>query len=194
MKQNKPSLPEDPVRPHSFDGIEEYDKSLPNWWLVTFYAAIVFAALYWAYYAQSGLGQSDLARIDAEMTRIQAAKLSAANGAQDDETLWAMSRNTQFVSAGEKVFSSTCASCHGEKLAGGIGPSLVDQTWIHGGRATEIFHTVTEGVAAKGMPNWGPVLGSRKISEVVAFILSKHEPSEPGMALVKTMAAPAAQP
>jgi len=31
----------------------------------------------------------------------------------------------------------------------------------------------------RGMPPWGPVLGTRKISEVVAYVLSHHEPGEP---------------
>jgi cytochrome c oxidase cbb3-type subunit 3 len=29
------------------------------------------------------------------------------------------------------------------------------------------------------MPTWGPVLGAKKISEAVAYILSKHTEGEP---------------
>jgi len=29
------------------------------------------------------------------------------------------------------------------------------------------------------MPPWGPVLGTKRISEVVAYVLSHHEPGEP---------------
>ena len=60
-----------------------------------------------------------------------------------------------------------------------IGPDLTDTAWIHGGRPTEIYATVTNGVLIKGMPTWGPVLGAKKISETVAYILSKHTEGEP---------------
>lgn len=177
-KANPP--PEDPVRPHTYDGIQEYDKRLPNWWLLTFYGAIVFAIGYWFYYSHTGLVPPPGAQIEAEMARIQTAKL-ASSATLDDETLWKMSRTPSFVEAGSATFKSTCASCHGEQLGGGVGPSLVDQTWIHGGKPTDILNTVTNGVAAKGMPTWGPMLGAKRISEVVSFILSKHDPAEPGM-------------
>lgn len=181
MTQNSNLPPEDPVRPHSYDGIQEYDKRLPNWWLTTFYGAIVFAVGYWFYFAQSGVPRSDAQRVDAAMSAIQASKLTSTVGTLDDDGFWAMSQNSVLVSAGEKTFLTTCASCHNEKLTGGIGPNLVDHTWLHGGRPTEIYATVTNGVVAKGMPPWAPILGAKKVSEVVAFILSKHNRTEPEM-------------
>ncbi|PTY07320.1 cytochrome C oxidase subunit III [Opitutaceae bacterium EW11] len=190
---NPNSLNEEPVRPHSYDGIREFDKRLPNWWLLTFYGTIVFAIGYWFYYAHTSLAPSPNAAIEAKMAQIQSTKL-ASSPVLDDDVLWKMSRTASMVEAGAATFKSTCVSCHGEKLTGGVGPNLVDQTWIHGGRPTQILATVTNGVAAKGMPTWGPVLGGKRISEVVSFILSKHDPAEPGMGAQTASTNPYNQP
>ena len=175
MNPNKPASEpgEDPIRAHVFDGIAEYDRRLPNWWLVTLYAGIIFAIVYWMV-TQHFSRATDETRLAAEMQRIEAEKIAASANAPDDATLWTMSRNPVFVDAGRATFQSTCASCHNAALTGGIGPNLVDEVWIHGGAPSDVLKTVNEGVAAKGMPTWGPVLGGKKVSEVVAFILSKH--------------------
>ena len=163
---------EDPIRPHVFDGIAEYDKRLPNWWLFTLYATIAFAIVYWMA-TQHFRPEDDGKRVAAKVQELRAAKLVAA-GNYDDTTLWAMSRSDSVVAAGETAYKTTCVSCHGDKLQGGIGFNLADATWVHGGRPTEIMKVVNEGVLVKGMPAWGPVLGPKKTAEVVAFILSKH--------------------
>jgi len=170
--------PDDQLRPHEFDGIQEYDRRLPNWWLATFYGAIIFWAGYWFYYERAHLGPTNQARVEQQIAVIEAARLAAAPSV-DDASLWKMSRNPVFVEAGRATFTTTCVSCHTEKLTGAIGPNLVDHLWIHGGRPTEIYNTVTNGVLAKGMPSWGPVLGPKKITEAVAYVLSYHQEGEP---------------
>lgn len=169
---------DEPVREHTFDGIQEYDKRLPNWWLATFYGAIVFWVGFWFYYERAQLGPTNAQRVEQQLAAIEAARLAAAPSV-DDASLWKMSRNAVFVDAGRTTFNTTCASCHMEKLTGGIGPNLVDQLWIHGGRPTEIHATITNGVLVKGMPAWGPVLGAKKVAEVAAYILSLHQENEP---------------
>ena len=173
-----PSPDQEPLRPHTFDGIQEYDKRLPNWWLMTLYGAIIFWVGYWFYYERAHLGHTNVEAVEQQLAIIEAARLAAAPSL-DDASLWKMSRNPIFVEAGRATFNTTCASCHTEKLTGAIGPNLVDHLWIHGGRPMEIYGTVTQGVLAKGMPPWGPVLGSKKISEAVAYILSYHKEGEP---------------
>lgn len=179
--------PEEALRPHTYDGIQEYDKRLPNWWLYTLYIAIVFWIGYWAYYEWFRAGPTGSQRVELALARIEAEKLSS-NATLDDPTLWQMSRTPAFVDAGRATFNSNCVACHLASLRGkgenptAIGPDLTDQVWIHGGRPTEILATVTNGVAVKGMPTWGPVLGQNKISQVVAYVLSKHKEGEPVVA------------
>ncbi|KXU37664.1 cytochrome C oxidase subunit III [Cephaloticoccus capnophilus] len=166
------------IREHTFDGIEEYDKRLPNWWLATFYGAIAFWIGYWFYVEQAQIALSPEAAIELELSRIEAAKLAANSANLDDATLWQMSRNAVFVNAGRETFNSVCASCHLQSLKGvdegGIGHNLVDDEWAHGGNPTDILAVINNGVLAKGMPAWGPVIGAKKTSEVIAYILSHH--------------------
>ncbi len=185
MTPEKPTLPpEDPIRPHEFDGIQEYDKRLPNWWLYTLYITIAFWVGYWGYFEWFHAGPTGEKGVQVALARIEADKL-ASNTAVDDATLWQMSRSATFVEAGKATFLSNCAACHLQSMRGksenptAIGPDLTDQIWVHGGRPVEILATINNGVIAKGMPTWGPVLGPRKISEVVAYVLSAHREGEP---------------
>jgi cytochrome c oxidase cbb3-type subunit III len=176
--------PEDPVRPHTYDGIQEYDKRLPNWWLMTLYVSIVFWLGYWSYYEWVHVGPTGPQRVETALAQIEAVKLANAP-AVDDASLWRMSRNPVFVQAGRETVNTNCVACHLASLRGkgespaAIGPDLTDTKWLHGGRPVEIYETITKGVLVKGMPTWGPVLGPKKISEAVAYILSKHQEGEP---------------
>lgn len=162
-----------PIRHHVYDGIAEYDRRLPNWWLLTFYGTIAFAIVYWIV-TQQATHRSDAAALQQDLARIEAIKLADAGAPRDNASLWKMSRNAVFVDAGRKTFMCTCASCHGPTLTGGVGPNLTDAVWLHGGSPLEVLHTVEVGVPAKGMIAWGPMLGSKKINELTAFILSHH--------------------
>ncbi len=183
---------EDPLRPHSYDGIQEYDKSLPNWWLYTLYITIVFWVGYWAYYEWFRVGRSEAEIVTTAMSQIEAARLATTQ--LDDASLWQMSRNATFVAAGKVIYDSNCAACHFASLRGkaenpaAIGPDLTDTMWTHGGKPTQVYELINKGVLAKGMPTWGPVLGARKMGEVTAYIMSKHQEGE------SIVIAPAATP
>jgi len=189
--QKLPSTDEDALRPHNYDGIQEYDKRLPNWWLMTLYGTIVFSVGYWACYEWWHALPDPTAVVQTDLARIEAAKLSSVK-TLDDASLWQMSRNPTFVEAGRATFAANCVSCHLASLRGkaenptAIGASLIGTKWITGGRPVDLIATVTKGTA-RGMPAWGPVLGSRRVTEVVAYVLSYHQEGEP----VEIVASPA---
>lgn len=172
MKDSGPR-DDDALRHHTYDGIREFDKRLPNWWLFTLYGAIVFSAAYWAYYHWSAHMVPGYVRVERQIEEIQKAALTGG-AAPTDIQLWNLSRDPSVVEEGHKIYTANCVACHGQNLEGGIGQNLVDATWIHGGKPTDIYNTVTKGVIDKGMPVWGPVLGGSRIADVVAFVISKN--------------------
>lgn len=180
-QDNERPLEDEPLRHHSYDGIQEYDRRLPNWWLMTFYGSIIFAVGYYACYEWWKALPDQAAIVKQEMARIEAIKLASVSSLSN-ENLWDMSKNDSFVTAGKNTFLANCASCHKPDLTGNIGPNLIDAAWVHGGKPLDLYNTITTGVAAKGMPTWGPVLGTKKITEVTAFVLSHHKPNAEGAA------------
>jgi len=187
---NQPSSPSagEPgpkLRPHTYDGIQEFDQRLPNWWLYTLYGAIAFSIVFWFAHMIAQIMPTDGERVEAELAAIAAAKMAASIDVTNDDLIWGMSRNAVFTDAGKATFNSLCAACHLPSLRGkgenpgAVGPNLIDTAWIHGGTPKEVYRTVSTGVLAKGMPAWEPVLGQKKTAEVVAYVLSHHQKGEP---------------
>jgi cytochrome c oxidase cbb3-type subunit III len=150
------------------DGIEEYDNPLPNWWLGLFYITIIWAVIYAVEYhfvshrSEAGAYQAEMA--EAKVKWPAPAEAAAGTVVLSDEN----------VKAGEAIFAANCVACHGKDMKGGIGPNLLDSTWIHGGKPAEILHTITVGVPEKGMLTWGPILGPEKVAQVAAYVVKQN--------------------
>jgi cytochrome c oxidase cbb3-type subunit III len=166
---------------HVYDDIVEHDNKLPLWWQLTLYGAIVFALTYWfgrrldAIESPTEAYQSDLA-----VQHAAEAERARARGTVDDAMLSAIAKDPATLAHGREVFVSTCAACHKADAGGNIGPNLTDAYWIHGNKPTDIYKTVSEGVPAKGMPTWTPVLGEERVEAVVAYVISIEGTNVPG--------------
>lgn len=157
---------------HAYDGIEEYDNPLPGWWVWIFWATIIFSVGYWAYY-QMGPGPSVVAVYEAEMREAAARQpVAPAAGTVSDQTLRALEKNAAAIAQGKAIFAGKCVPCHGDRGQGIVGPNLTDDYWIHGGRPSEIYRTITEGVPEKGMVPWKTQLSAEEIAAVSAYVLS----------------------
>ncbi len=167
---------------HTYDDIQEYDNHLPNWWLYTLYGAVVFALGYWFHYHVLHSGPSSTEAFEQSMAadRRAAAERARRAGAMTDDGLRALSQDSTTVNAGRVVFMQNCVACHLPSGGGSIGPNLTDNAWINGGRATQIFRTVSEGIAARGMPAWGAQLGEEKTQQVTAFVLTLRNTNAAG--------------
>jgi cytochrome c oxidase cbb3-type subunit 3 len=189
---------------HEWDGIKEYNKPLPRWWLWTFYATIVWGVLYSiAYPAWPGikeatpglLGFSTRAQVAEEIARFedanaginaQLASVELTEIAQDADL------NQYAQNAGAAVFRTWCAQCHGSGAAGAKGyPNLLDDDWLWGGDIEAIHATITHGIRNEEdpdarwseMPAFGDMLAEEEISQVVNYVMSlSGEPQDASMA------------
>jgi cytochrome c oxidase cbb3-type subunit 3 len=149
------------------DGIEEYDNPLPDWWLGMFFISIIWGVGYAAdfhlvsHHSQAGWYDQEVADAKVRWPDLQKAA--------------AMDTSPATLEEGKVAFEKNCASCHTAAMTGGIGPNLIDDVWINGGEFEALVKTITEGVGAKGMPAWGPVLGPKTVAAAASYVLSKNE-------------------
>lgn len=144
---------------HAWDGIKELNTPLPRWWIMTFYATIIWAVGYWVVYPAwplisgytSGVFRySTRADVDVELAnleKIRGAKMVLLGAApladiEKDPALLALAR-----ARGKVVFGDNCAPCHGSGGAGAKGyPNLNDDEWLWGGKLDQIMQTIEFGV------------------------------------------------
>ena len=180
--ENLSRLPLKDLEAHPiYDGIEELDNCLPRWWITGFYLTILFALGYFIYYS---IGEGPSLRKEYEQAKndyeiAQSTQKVEIKAASEDE-LRAYLRDPVRILAGHAIFQSKCLACHGAKGQGGIGPNLTDDSWIHGGKMTDILKTVTTGVLDKGMPPWSAILKKDEIASVVTFVKSLRGTKPPG--------------
>lgn len=144
---------------HQWDGIKELNTPLPRWWIITFYATILWSVGYWVVYPAWPLVQSyttglfqyssraDVAVELANLENIRGGKMVALNATplteiEKDPALLALAR-----ARGKAVFGDNCAPCHGSGGAGAKGfPNLNDDEWLWGGSLEQIAKTIAFGV------------------------------------------------
>ncbi|QJE95390.1 cbb3-type cytochrome c oxidase N-terminal domain-containing protein [Luteolibacter luteus] len=183
------------LREHEYDGIQEFDQKLPNWWLFTFYGGIVWFVTYWVLYYHAGWSATDEQKIITQVAALQErkdAELAATLASLDDKTLiehWAS--DPAVVAAGEATYAVSCSACHAADLsammdAGGTkialpGRPLTDGHWEYGSKPMEIFKLINEGTPAEAtgyngakMQAWGQILTPKQVAEVTAFLISKN--------------------
>lgn len=159
------------IKEHEFDGIQEFDNKLPNWWLWIMYGSIVFAVVYWVVIhtletrplSQEKFAIEQLAFQEAELARM-------AEGGITDEVILAMAALPDKLDEGKAIFKQNCVACHLEQGQGIVGPNLTDGVWVHGCGPKEIFDFVMAGNTEKGMPAWNNTLGPNRVQAVVAYV------------------------
>lgn len=183
------------LREHEYDGIQEYDQKLPNWWLFTFYAAILWFIGHWFVYYNTNTIKSDRQLVTESMLEVQAlkeAELEKTLASLSDSVLvheWAS--KPEIVAAGEATYQQICSACHAADLSATMmagntavplpGLPLNDGEWKFGGRPMDIFKMINEGSppdsdgnnGVKMQPKGGASLTSKQVAEVAAYLISQ---------------------
>ena len=179
---------------HEWDGIKELNKPLPRWWLLTFYACIVWGIGYMiAYpswptltgYTTGMLGYSQRSAVAADVKRGVDGQASFrkeldATALKDIKSKPELQRFA--MTAGAVSFQTNCAACHGRGAQGFSGyPNLNDDDWIWGGKIDDVYTTIMYGIRnehkksrTNQMPRYGVenILTDAQISDVADYVLS----------------------
>ncbi|MEZ0391772.1 MAG: cbb3-type cytochrome c oxidase N-terminal domain-containing protein [Pseudobdellovibrionaceae bacterium] len=161
---------------HSYDGIQEYDNPLPNWWLMTFFGTIIFSFIYFIHY-QFGGGQNQIQELEVSMKELP----KAAEKIWSEQELQAQSEGHERLEEGKRVFAAKCAACHAAEGQGMIGPNLTDKFWLHGkGHRADLIKVISKGVTEKGMPAWEGLVNEKEMLGLVGYVYSlrKTKPAQ----------------
>lgn len=186
---------------HEWDGVKELNTPLPTWWVYTFYATIVFAAVYCVLYPSwpwlgghtpGVLGYSSRVELTQELDaqakaravfvdRIRATPLADI---RKDPELFNFA-----MAGGRSAFQTNCMQCHGAGGAGSPGfPNLVDDDWIWGGSLDQIYTTIRHGIRNADdksrqslMPRYGVdgLLTGAQVAAVTDYVLSLSGKAKP---------------
>jgi len=186
----------DKLLEHDADGIQEFDNSLPKWWLYGFYVTIALSVIYMFYYHvyggsdwnflwfnQRGMASEYNAEIEQAKTQYKSVTFDASSAKPLDDK--------HALEVGKTVFESTanaCFTCHRNDLGGQVGPNLTDEFWIHGGSFKDIVTSITTGFPEKGMLPYGTgaKLSNEDLLEVASYIWSKRGSNPPDPKAVDT--------
>lgn len=178
---------------HEWDGIEELDTPMPRWWLIIFYATVIWGLAFTVFYpawplidsATSGiLDWSSREQLAEEMRAVEAERAPIRDALAriqierlpDDSALM-----QQAVQGGRSAFQVYCVQCHGSGAAGGPGyPNLNDDDWLWGGDLRAIEYTLIHGIRNPDhaetrqsmMPAFGAdgILNGDQIGDVTAYV------------------------
>ena len=155
----------------------------PHLFNYLFYGAAILAICYLLNYKVFHFGQSQYERSKTEIGQAGVAKklyLSEGTNKVDENTV-KLTNDPVVIASGQTIFKTNCVACHGDHAQGIVGPNLTDDYWLHGGKITDVYKTIKNGVLTKGMPTWEKVLSAKQISDVANYVKSLHgtDPANP---------------
>lgn len=178
MGTNKAETEEGVPTGHVWDeNLEELNNPLPRWWLYMFYITMFFSIGYLILYPGMGsfkgiLGWSEIGEYEAEVAEADA-EFGPLFAQFEETSIPELASNEAAINAGERLFVSYCAVCHGSDARGAAGfPNLRDSDWLYGGSPEQIELSIMNGRSGT-MPAWeGPLGGAEGVEKVANYVMS----------------------
>lgn len=96
---------------------------------------------------------------------------------EESAEMRAIMDDPEIIAAGRQLYlAMNCVGCHSHG-GGGMGPALIDRTWIYGGEIENIAASIREGRPA-GMPAFRGFLPEEQIWQIAAYVRSMPEAAE----------------
>jgi len=164
---------------HDYDGIRELDNRLPPWWLYGFYVSIIFAAVYlWRFHVSHTAPSSQQEyEQSVQVAELKIQEYLKKKGDAVNENTVTVLTSADDISAGKKIFITSCSACHKEAGGGDVGPNLTDDYWLHGGDVKSIFKVVKYGINA--MPQWQNAYSNKQLAQISSYIKSLRGTNPP---------------
>jgi cytochrome c oxidase cbb3-type subunit III len=177
------------LREHSFDGIQEYDQRLPNWWLTILWLSIGFFFVYYLIYYSLKLLPTSTESMDLRVEQIQKIRYATLQETlaklNDDKLVNEWSIDSAIIAKGKDHYAKNCSSCHAQDLAaygGAAARPLNDGIWEYGNKPMDVFNMILKGTPAESkgykgvlrMQPWEKDLGAEKIAEITAYLISEN--------------------
>jgi len=178
MGTNKADTEEGVPTGHVWDeDLQELNNPLPRWWLYMFYFTLFFGIGYLILYPGMGsfkgvLGWTKVGEYEAELAEAEAE--FGPLFAQFEKTPVAeLAGDSAAMNAGERLFVTYCAVCHGSDARGAPGfPNLRDNDWLYGGAPEQIEASILHGRMGT-MPAWeAPLGGAEGVNQVATYVMS----------------------
>jgi cytochrome c oxidase cbb3-type subunit III len=98
-------------------------------------------------------------------------ELHPGGGSPLDRAIAPYEQNAYALSEGKRLYSAyNCSGCHANG-GGGMGPALMDDQWIYGHEADQIYRTIVEG-RPNGMPTFRGKIPDYQVWQLAAYVRS----------------------
>jgi cytochrome c oxidase cbb3-type subunit 3 len=187
MAENNPFPGENNTGHYWDDNLRELANPPPGWWMIAFWASILWVALYatlypfWptaTSYTKGVLGWTQIQEYQEGVAQIQEtrkefeeqiAKMTPAEIAQDPGL------KEYTVASAKVLFGDYCAACHASGGAGNVGyPVLADDDWLYGGSMAKIQESIIGGRQG-AMTAHEKILKPEEVDQLANFVYAMYE-------------------